>query len=210
MKCHICDKIFQNKFSHKRHLLDTHSEKKIHVCQFCGKGFKTKGNCKEHENNVHGSGVRKTSARVECDQCGKVLASNSLKDHKETHQADRKRYSCPLCQKTFLGTKALDNHIKVVHEKCKPYTCDFCGKSFPAKRSRDQHKQLVHEKDLIEKDFLCSKCGKAFYSESKLKRHLEEGNECRDVASPNVQADGQFLEAEQESVITILIEHSQL
>eukprot|EP00088_Acartia_fossae_P028223 TRINITY_DN2901_c0_g1_i2.p1 TRINITY_DN2901_c0_g1~~TRINITY_DN2901_c0_g1_i2.p1 ORF type:complete len:618 (-),score=140.71 TRINITY_DN2901_c0_g1_i2:87-1940(-) len=105
-----------------------------------------------------------------CTQCGHL--SDTYKDylaHDKTHV-----YICEVCQKSVMGRKGLQNHMKS-HEETKAQKdekemskvpCDKCGK-FVLQRSMYAHMSLVHATE----DVKCDLCEFTTNAKAKLAKH---------------------------------------
>ena len=104
-------------------------------CNICGLQLVSKYSLNEHEG-IHKEGLgivtqshkRKRSRNVDCDICGKNLAStSSLKYHKRNiHGDNQAEHNCDLCEKTFKAKEVLRSH-KRTHSNLKS-TCNQCGR----------------------------------------------------------------------------------
>lgn len=123
-KCPECDYVCVNKSmlnSHmKRHTrssckLSKDALEKAHVCEVCGKTFKTTVGLREHAQAQHGMGMEGEPPRTFlCGQCGKSLKSNS----------------------------GFRRHLVKVHGV--KFTCDQCGKDFSSEQWMHIHRRDVH------------------------------------------------------------------
>lgn len=85
-----------------------------------------------------------------------------------------KSVTCDICGKAIHSRtprRTLQKHMFAVHkDKAFGYPCNICGKPFAAPSTADEHKfthlSLV-ERNEMDKNFLCSSCGAAFYGISK-------------------------------------------
>ena len=72
-KCEYCERRFITKQSLSRHIMNKHAAESglpvpVHVCELCGKEFKSKKNLKEHRY-YH---AENTDSRQQCEICHKV------------------------------------------------------------------------------------------------------------------------------------------
>ena len=127
--------------------------KTIDKCNNCGKIFSTK----ESSDKIIGKkgGLNNREDDFKCSQC-------------------LKPYKCDHCQKSFMTTSNLNNHIEVVHEGCKKYKCDKCEKVFGRSNSLQIHTETVHEGLKRHK---CLECGKTFGQAGNLQTHIESVHE---------------------------------
>ena len=124
------------------------------------------------------------------------LSSFTLVDMHQKTQDDEKPHPCTLCDKSFVRSGTLDEHIRLMHTGenlfycvvCtmpfptrdrlnrhmtrhsgeKPFGCPLCEKQFPRKSSLDIH--LISHSGL--KPYGCQLCDKHFSLKSKLKLHM--------------------------------------
>lgn len=73
---------------------------------------------------------------------------------------------CTQCPKQFDGQKKLRSHL-TTHEK-KMFSCNYCEKKFTKSVNVQAHIKSIHQ---LEKNFLCSNCGKNFSTKGALKEH---------------------------------------
>ena len=102
----------------------------------------------KHKLKVHRPGadevITKLNDNVTCDRCRKMLSSKaSLAKHLRYHDNIRP-YKCRFCWKSFVETQCLYRHINVHHGKEEPIKCPF---------------------------YL--ECGKTFWLDEKLDKHLK-------------------------------------
>ena len=83
----------------------------------------------------------------------------------QTHQIDREKISCQLCNAIVFKDR-LHVHMQEVHGEKKD-TCEKCGNSFTTKRQLNQHMAKVHEEK-----FKCGICGLCCPKSSNLKEHI--------------------------------------
>mmetsp|Transcript_25314 Transcript_25314/g.60969 ORF Transcript_25314/g.60969 Transcript_25314/m.60969 type:complete len:641 (+) Transcript_25314:285-2207(+) len=109
-------------------------EKKVQICQKCGKTFSTGGNLSRHM--LTHSDERPFS----CGLCFKSFRQRvHLKKHIRLHTGE-KPYSCPHCSKSFTQKSTLTGHIRTKHTGETPYPCPDCDKRFPTRNHLRAHK----------------------------------------------------------------------
>ena len=81
-----------------------------------------------------------------CDSCEKeFVTSYELKEHVDAVHLHIKRNRCHICNKDFSGTEYyLKEHIKTIHEGKKDYKCELCNRAFASKLTLVQHNKLSH------------------------------------------------------------------
>ncbi|XP_061570778.1 zinc finger protein 883-like isoform X1 [Cololabis saira] len=131
-----------------------------------------------------------TEEETKCLKCEKVFEHpNQLKAHMKIHNF---RYSCSQCEKGFTSPSGYYQHQRI-HKRGRIFTCDQCNKGFLCKYSLRQHERLhdgpsnfchVCRKNFSkngfvrhmqmhrgEKNYLCTTCGKSFFSSGELLLH---------------------------------------
>ncbi|XP_072280317.1 uncharacterized protein [Pyxicephalus adspersus] len=120
---------------------------------FCRKCFE------EQESAILG----KTFFCSEC--CNSFSTKYALERHQMGH-IDVGLYSCLECDKTFVSSLQMQNHL-TVHTQ--PFQCSECGKRF----SQNTNLKVHYRTHTGEKPYICSECGKSFGDQSNLNKHLK-------------------------------------
>ena len=124
-ECQICGKVVVRLSDQMK----IHCEAKPFKCDFCGKGFKTKGELTVHVR-VH-TGERP----FKCDLCGEGFTlSSALSVHIRTHTG-AKPFNCDFCKKGFSRNDTLIRHLQI-HTGEKPFKCDLCGVSLKSPQNK--------------------------------------------------------------------------
>ncbi|CAJ1082827.1 gastrula zinc finger protein XlCGF57.1-like [Xyrichtys novacula] len=159
-------------------------------CSVCNKSFPWRGELVSHMR-IHTEEKPNVSAGFD----SRFSGIPNLILHPES-QTDEKRFTCPVCEKSFSHRTHLLDHMKIhAGEKCscsvcgkrlfkyslvrhmkshtrepiqKPYSCAECGKRFEQRQSLGLHMRI----HTGEKPFSCSVCGKSFTHSGNLKRHM--------------------------------------
>ncbi|OXA45310.1 zinc finger protein 836 [Folsomia candida] len=167
-QCPSCPKRFGRRARLKGHEESVHLKLKPFRCPLCPKYFGTPSQVKNHLSQFH-----LKEKPLKCDQCGKECGTKTALDsHRETHKSlnDRKLYPCkvPRCGRIFRHEGTLKGHEKLVHEGL-GFTCGVanCGKKFATRSYLRQH-EAAHS---LQKECICTKCGKMLGSLNKLERH---------------------------------------
>ena len=134
-------------------------QKIIHMCNYCGKSFKTYPELAEHHRTHTGE------KPYVCDICGKAFGrSYTATEHRRLHTGERP-YQCDTCGKRFITAGDLSKH-KRLHTGEKPYKCKLCGKEMSTGRENADHKRM-HAGGNV-----CPICGKFFTRLHNMKEHM--------------------------------------
>ncbi|ODM95983.1 putative zinc finger protein [Orchesella cincta] len=190
-KCDACKTSFDNDIDLQRHM-KTHSIRSMaYMCQYCGRGFATHSNRKEHERIHTGDKpyvcpicsrafvqisnlkkhiqTHKDKNNLQCSTCGKqFVKESSLILHQRAHSQDRK-FRCHICDRAYNYASLLKRHMRI-HTGENPYSCEDCGMQFHELVSLHYHRKKVHTG---ERPHRCDTCGRAFILSSDLKKHLK-------------------------------------
>lgn len=189
-ECDLCSKKFRQKSSllphfehrhHKRQPADQHRLK----CSICHKQFSFGGNLKRH---LIGHSIR--SEQLVCDECPAVyLNAADLYDHLKMHRAVQVSATtpileCDLCQERTTSLSRFNEHMRSKHRGrtvnggggCKPFRCTRCPVRCTTKQALQRHIDNIHENNRrgmrpMQKNYLCTLCGKAYLSPGHLKQH---------------------------------------
>lgn len=164
--CISCDKVFKNKHACRRHVKMVHQGVSCykHYCEYCGKGFLTKGHMRDHIA-LHHLGIKRYKCEY-CDQqfvCGPTLRRHVRKEHTK-----HKPYACEYCGERFFEKTPLQRHL-TFHTGLAPFMCEHCGKGFYTKHSFTYHR-TTHS---TVRDFSCSGCQKGFTRKYNLQAHMK-------------------------------------
>ena len=81
-----------------------------------------------------------STARKTCEYCGKVFVNcSNLTVHRRSHTGE-KPYQCSICEYTTAQSSKLTRHMKT-HVQ---YKCDYCDKTFVGRRIIDMHMKKKH------------------------------------------------------------------
>lgn len=144
-ECDTCKIIFKAKSDLLQHQL-IHPNKRLFICDICGKQFKQTHDLLRHQQWIHSN--ERPFACGACDARFKVkraLKSHSNRAHgsKANMRTDRK---CQFCEKAFWTKRELDIH-QSTHTGERPYMCEVCGKLFKNDAGIRKHISKVHKKD---------------------------------------------------------------
>ena len=85
------------------------------------------------------------------------------------NQEEAKLKACSLCDKTFLTTSELKNHM-LYHQAGRAFSCQSCPMSFVEQCHLDRHVRRVHNGI---RRYPCQQCGKAYFEKYELNYHLK-------------------------------------
>jgi KRAB domain-containing zinc finger protein len=160
--CKICGKVLAYAHVHKRHMKSVHGEDKFE-CSKCKHSTNTENNLQRHTENMH-SGVT-----YDCNICSsKLHTERSLQTHMITHNENRTKYGCDLCDYEAFEKSMVKKHKSSVHDG-KRYKCDLCDYSTKEKNRIPVHKRTIHNNEYFE----CEQCDAKFAKRSTLKYHNE-------------------------------------
>ncbi|XP_031638669.1 zinc finger protein 652-like [Contarinia nasturtii] len=164
--CTMCPLKFGTERTLKIHMNKKHGIKERYICSICDREFKISGNLKQHmetHTDYH---------RFICTYCGKGFhLPFNMKEHMNSHTGVRP-YKCETCGKFFGRTSHLAAHQRI-HTGEKPYKCNIenCVRVYAYKTDLKRHQRAVH--GIIDKTFPCPICGKIFYENKYLTKHLK-------------------------------------
>ena len=115
----------------------------MYICEICGTEKTKQTNLTDHKRNVHGEGKEDTP---HCDICNKDFGTkSSLKIHTKSKHEGRYIHNCQLCKYGTNSKQQFQSHLK-------------------GHGSKEQQK--------LDKTHKCPNCGKGFFTQALLKKHL--------------------------------------
>lgn len=148
-----------------------HNGEKPFDCKLCGKFFTEKSSVKRHLRKMHFNQYNK-----KCTVCGIISKTREEhRDHLVTHKL--KVYSCQVCHKDFIDSRALKVHTFNAHSSItqsmnlREYRCQQCDKQFFSTKGLKNHLK-THKIDF--KMFSCKICKKLFITEQGLTAHMRD------------------------------------
>ena len=134
-------------------------------CPFCLQIFTAKSQLTQHMVVKHGAARNDIS----CEICGKQFISDRIyRVHKRTVHEGNYGFTCPICQKGFMGEGDLDGHLNK-HKGIKPYACEACSSTFSHRKNLLSHIRCTHEGI---HNFICAICQKSFRRKSEFDKHM--------------------------------------
>ncbi|XP_039966042.1 zinc finger protein 888 isoform X2 [Bactrocera tryoni] len=191
-----CDKVYKHKptlVMHQRKYHKLGPELKTHICEICGKVFKTTTMLNDHHYTHKDKSERpyacdqpkcmrrfsnKDKLKVHlmrhagiknyvCPHCGmRKTTMNELKVHINYHTLER-TWPCRFCTHICNSSGNLKTHVRTVHERAKDYACRYCERTFAKPDTRKYH-EMTHTG---EKPNECPECGKRFLQPAALRTH---------------------------------------
>ncbi|XP_070549117.1 zinc finger protein 77-like [Ptychodera flava] len=173
--------------THKERIRKSMIDDKPHICEKCGKGYKTqqglsvhlsvgicvRQKCKycgleflykdwqNHLVDVHAEQIRVS----QCDHCDKLFTGRSTKSHHIETQHSKGRYECDICKSVFTYQRGLVLHKQSHSEKT--LQCRHCPARFVKEAKRMEHERRVHNEVLS----VCTECGETFNTKIKMIYH---------------------------------------
>jgi hypothetical protein len=175
LSCPLCDYTTMRTYNLARHLEHKHTSQskkasvekgKSFLCDYCGRGFRTKSNQQKHMAVVH-----RKEKNYMCDVCAASFSnSSSLKRHSQ-RCANR---TCHLCQRLLNIHCSLEKHLKscpmnpdIAQTKRFPCPWEGCDAVFSMRKIMKAHYRARH----TDQRYMCSSCGTAFRYPAGLFRH---------------------------------------
>ncbi|KAJ3652446.1 hypothetical protein Zmor_018408 [Zophobas morio] len=163
-RCKSCARIFKDRQSLAKHLVNYHSE---YACEMCGQKVQSKCEIVSHIRFQH------PGCRLFCTICGNILRSEKdMADHVRDHMDS---YVCQFCADALPSKIKLKMHILSLHRKILSLSCGVCLKLFETQHVLREHVRLVHKNELAPLTS-CPVCGKNYGSKWKTYDHLNKSH----------------------------------
>ncbi|GBP32722.1 Zinc finger protein 426 [Eumeta japonica] len=196
LKCQMCSELYKSYVQLDKHM-NTHY--KNHICETCGKSFKTheglRDHAKRHKEKQHvckkcdvvfSNYYRKRQHDIAhhnlkvghvCPHCPETFNSyhNRLWHLVKVHNYEKPEFKCVTCEKVFYNNSLLRSHIRKYHLQERNVQCSVCNTKFFRKCDLTEHMKN-HTK---ERKFVCTFCGKSFIWKKNLNIHLAIHNNVR-------------------------------
>ncbi|CAL8087788.1 unnamed protein product [Orchesella dallaii] len=182
--CSNCDLKFESKQLLKLHCQEMHSQEITSSelseplnqdnstantpvsCSHCAETFSSKFKMDYHIAKYH------KDVLLSCTKCDfKANKFDRLQIHWNTHTREEP-YVCEICCRGFRRPETLKNHMRQDHYEqlgMEAIKCKQCEITFFNQRVLEKHIEGVHDK---KKNHFCEYCGKGFFSQLELKRHI--------------------------------------
>lgn len=162
-RCKTCSRIFKDRQSLTKHLINYHSE---YTCEICNQKFQSKCEIVSHIRFSH------PMCHLFC-HCGNILRNKAdLIEHKRDH---RNSFVCQFCGDMLPTKIKLKMHILSLHRKILSLSCGICLKLFETQFILRDHVKLVHKEHLTPLTS-CTVCGKNYGSKWKTFDHLNKSH----------------------------------
>ena len=167
-KCDECDYKTTTTTDLKHHKQSEHGNVKFpcNICEYQGKSERT---LSAHKRTTH------SIMKYFCEFCPYKTGVNGKRNflhhikYKHGDGVAPKIYSCGMCEATFVHSKSIAQHVKIIHEGFR-ISCNMCEYKTTQKIHLKTHMNSVHLKI---KDYACSECGNAFSSKYHLSDHIK-------------------------------------
>uniref|UniRef100_A0A182VYF6 C2H2-type domain-containing protein n=1 Tax=Anopheles minimus TaxID=112268 RepID=A0A182VYF6_9DIPT len=195
--CSKCSKAFVSRERLGAHE-ETHGTEHRFECELCSARFKTRQNLNKHNLTQHDRPVAKFRS-FKCDQCGKVMLSQSAVTYHKQHPCvthrqvnseqrttkivqhinpTNRKYHCDVCGTQFNQTIELKRH-KLIHEGTRPFKCEVCNCTFRQKGTLTTHMRTHTD----EKPYECYHCPARFRSAGSRRSHYMRQHANDDTAT---------------------------
>lgn len=162
-RCKTCSRIFKDRQSLAKHLINYHS---LYKCEICNLEVQSKCEIVSHIRFSH------PNCELTC-HCGQILRSKSdLQKHKLDH---RDSHVCQFCGDMLPTKIKLKMHILSLHRKILSLSCGICLKLFETQHILRDHVNVVHG-DQLSPLTSCTVCGKNYGSKWKTYDHLNKSH----------------------------------
>lgn len=162
-RCKTCSRIFKDRQSLTKHLINYHSE---YTCEICNLAVQSKCEIVSHIRFSH------PNSELVC-YCGQILRSkNDLQKHKIDH---KESHVCQFCGDALPTKIKLKMHILSLHRKILSLSCGICLKLFETQHILRDHVRLIHGNQLSPLTS-CTVCGKNYGSKWKTYDHLNKSH----------------------------------
>ncbi|XP_056636054.1 zinc finger protein 521-like [Diorhabda sublineata] len=163
-RCKTCARIFKDRQSLAKHLVNYHSE---YTCEICTEKVESKCEIVSHIRFRH------PGCPLFCRICKNVLRSKSdLQEHTRNHFDS---HVCQFCGDSLPSKIKLKMHILSLHRKILSLSCGICLKLFENQHILRDHVKLIHKNQLTPLTS-CPVCGKNYGSKWKTYDHINKSH----------------------------------
>ncbi|XP_052896009.1 transcription factor grauzone-like [Anopheles moucheti] len=166
VNCTICGKQLASALSLRTHMINMHAKRENHICDSCGREFRSRQAFERHVKLHQGLEV---AEQVQCESCLKWLNSKrALKMHvKLVHMEAGQTFQCDICAQRCPNSRALASHKQRVHVE-ERFKCEECGKLFKRQLYLKEHVAALHTRKPL---YSCEVCGATFNSNANKYSH---------------------------------------
>lgn len=166
VNCTICGKELASAHSLRTHMINMHGNRENHICDTCGREFRSRPAFERHVKLHLGLEVTK---QMQCEVCHKWLNSKrALKVHLQlVHMEAGQTFQCDICSQQYPNSRALANHKQFVHVE-ERFKCEECGKLFKRQLYLKEHVAALHTRKPL---YSCEVCGATFNSNANKYSH---------------------------------------
>ncbi|XP_064645289.1 uncharacterized protein LOC135498776 [Lineus longissimus] len=169
VRCDECGKDCKSKKRLRTHKLI--HQKMVQLCQYCGKGFVSKGKRLEHERIHTGEKPFKCTACIKEFRNRASWRKHIRNEHTLMADGTEPSYSCNQCHKSYKRKDVLTQHVRHVHSPYsdRPHKCQLCPKAFWTTTKIRNHMRM----HTGEKNFVCEQCEHRYATPQGLKAHMK-------------------------------------
>jgi len=117
----------------------------------------------------------RSSAKVPCPDCRKMVSRSSLRSHRLTHSG-KKPFACNLCEESFDSMEALNGH-QSMHSVLRPFACGLCSQRFVRSTLLKCHVLVEHAHEAAlgrRLRYSCKQCPEYFPTKKLMREHSLE------------------------------------
>ena len=179
LSCKVCHKYSTTVQSH----FNRHTTRCKRDCDLCEFKASSSVELRRHQINDHGI----TDGLLQCDLCEYTTkGSYALNQHRETHEEERQRLQCALCDRSYLNISSLNRHVRDIHKSKSNHesngfkqgkelawkTCPQDGCTFETSHAPHlyRHLRTVHS---ASRPYKCDVCDKTYKLKTHLNRHIK-------------------------------------
>ncbi|XP_066939920.1 uncharacterized protein [Macrobrachium rosenbergii] len=173
-ECENCNFKFASLQQLSIHEEKVHNIKVCKVCEYCQKEFSERIHLICHRRKEHPESIEAQKARYSCSECGmKFLIRGNLVRHSKAHE--REKHAKP--HECDICGKVLGNKYSLAtHIKSHSggtFKCSACDKTFVSKYTLQDHVRRIHEEFGYGRDKVCKQCNRSFFKKSELDYHMK-------------------------------------
>ncbi|CAH1129643.1 unnamed protein product [Ceutorhynchus assimilis] len=163
-KCNQCDSEFDSNMAYRKHYRIAHYSLMPFPCKKCNRKFRVFKDLQRHTETYKDQEM----CFFICQKCNKKFKRvKDLRRHQDIFKSQEQcSVSCPRCRKKFKTVTALQAHESDVADapSCDYLKCGTCSQKF----TKEDYKTHLSDHN---PEYLCSQCGKGFYSSRALLTH---------------------------------------